>query len=67
MHTRGCSKKRTQDPETEEGKEEQETETIQDTEMEQPAGDKEEARGELNLIQLWDLMKEYLRKIKRSK
>ena len=42
MHTRGCLKKRTQDLETEEGKQERETETIQDTEMEQQAGDKED-------------------------
>ena len=46
--------------------EEHETEAAVDTEMEQPAGDKEEARGDLNLIQLWDLMKEDLRKMKEE-
>ena len=50
MQRRATSKKRTQDPETEESKQERETEAAVDTEMEQAAGDKEEARGDLNLI-----------------
>ena len=45
MHTRGMSKRLAKDQETEEGRREEETETLLDTEMEQQAGDKEEARG----------------------
>ena len=53
MHTRGVTKRLAQDPETEEGEQERETETIQDTEMEQQAGDKEENRGEPNCCLLY--------------
>ena len=50
MQRRATSKRRTEDPKAEEDKWEHETEAAVDTEREQPAGDKEEARGDLNLI-----------------
>lgn len=46
MQRRATSKKRTQDPETAEGKQERETEAAVDTEVEQPAGDKGNRRKE---------------------
>ena len=48
MHTRGVSKRMVKDQETEEDRREEEVEIITGTEMEQQAGDKEEARGGLN-------------------
>ena len=56
MHTRGVSKRIAKDQETEEDRWEEEAEIITDTEMEQQAGDKEEARGGVNWEKLMELM-----------
>ena len=52
MHTRGVSKRMEKEQETEEDRREEELEVVTDTEMEQQAGDKEEARGGLDLQKL---------------
>ena len=51
---RGVSKRMAKDQETEEDRREEETEVVTDTEMEQQAGDKEEARGGLNWEKLME-------------
>ena len=62
MRTRGRSKKRTEDPETEEDRREHKEETAKDSGMEQQAGDNEEARGGLSLLDLMDFMTEQKKK-----
>ena len=49
MRRRDTSKKRTKETEAEEDRQEHEEETVKYVEMEQQAGDKEEARGGLDL------------------
>ena len=62
MHTRGVSKRIAKDQETEEDRREEEAEIITDTEMEQQAGDKEEAREEPNWQDMMKFMAEQFRK-----
>ena len=56
-HTRGVPKRIAKDQETEEDRREEEAEIVTEGEMEQQAGDKEEARGDMDLLKLWELIK----------
>ena len=54
------------DQETEEDRREEEAEVVTEGEMEQQAGDKEEARGDMDLLKLWELIKEDSKKQKEA-
>ena len=55
------------DHETEEGRWEEETETVLDTEMEQQAGDKEEARGGPDWNKFMEMMSSINEKLDKNK
>ena len=66
MHTRGVTKRLAKGQETEEDRREEETETVPDTEMEQQAGDGEEARGGPDWNKFIELMSSMKEDIKQT-
>ena len=55
------------DQETEEDRRQEETETVPDTEMEQQAGDREEARGGLDWNKFMEMMSSINEKLDKNK